>query len=72
MSQDKSALSIPAQTEQETTLETLHTSFQALCFSYGSLPVTTFHTEKFKWLAEQAVELAEVALAIHRKNNGGV
>ena len=61
---------IPAQIEQETTLETLHASFQQLCFAYGSLPITTFHTEKFKWLAQDAVELADIAMAIHRKNNG--
>ena len=72
MLQDKSALSIPAQIEQETTLESLHASFQQLCFAYGSLAVTTFNTEKFKWLAQDAVAFADIALAIHRKNNGGM
>ena len=71
MLQDKTALSIPAQTEQEITLEALHVQFQQLCFAYGSLAVTTFNTEKFKWLAQDAVALSEVAMDIHRQNNAG-
>ncbi|MEI7997636.1 MAG: hypothetical protein WCH01_22340 [Methylococcaceae bacterium] len=72
MSQDKSALSIPAQTEQETTLENIHTAFAQLCFDYGALVTMPNHgnNDKLKWFSEHAKELSITLMAMYRQNGG--
>ena len=71
MSQNKSALSIPAQTEQ-TILENIHTAFAQLCFDYGALVTMPNNgkNEKLKWFAEHSTELSSVLMAMYRQNGG--
>ena len=69
--QDKSALSISAQTEQ-TTLENIHTAFAQVCFDYGALVTMPNNgkNDKLKWFAEHSTELAGVLMSLYRQNGG--
>ena len=71
MSQNKSALSIPAQIQQ-VTLQDINNAFAQLCFDYGALVTIPDigNNEKLKWFAEHSTELASLLMAIYRKNGG--
>ena len=71
MSQDKSALSIPAQIQQ-VTLQDINNAFAQLCFDYGALVTlsNTGNNDRFKWFAEHSTELAAVLMAMYRQNGG--
>ena len=65
---------IPAQTEQQitqaTNLDELTKAFGLLCFMYGCLyndaPATSdIKNSRFKWLSEEATNLAAVAMQLY-------
>ncbi|RIZ70195.1 MAG: hypothetical protein D0528_02275 [Methylococcales bacterium] len=68
--QDKSALSIPAQTEQEITLEKITADFAQVCFDYGALMTLSNigKNDRFKWASEHANKLSITLMAMYRQN----
>ena len=56
--------------EQQLKIDSLHTSFQQLCFAYGALAFdkNRFNKDKYKWFAEDCRALADSALEIHQLN----
>ena len=72
MSQDKTALSIPAQTEQEITLGIINNAFAQCCFDYGALVTLPNRgsIDRFKWAAEHAAELSAAFMSMYQSKGG--